>query len=132
MSLDELRPGLKGELTEQVTEAVSARHIGSGDLRVYATPAMVALVERASVRLLAPHLAEGESTVGIAIQLRHLAPTPLGKQVTARVEVQAVEGSRVSLTAEVWDEAEKVGEAQHQRVIIDVDRFLRRVEAKRS
>lgn len=132
MSLDSIRPGLQGEMTEQVTESVSARHIGSGDLRVYATPAMVALIERASVALLAPYLPEGQSTVGMGLQLRHLAPTPLGKQVTARVRVEAVEGNTISLAAEVWDDVEKVGQAEHQRAIIDVARFLRRVEAKRG
>jgi len=132
MSVETLRPGLAGETSELVTEAVSARHIGSGDLRVYATPAMVALIERASVLLLAPHLAPGHSTVGTGLTVRHLAPTPLGKTVRARVEVVSVNGGRIGLRAEVWDEVEKVGEAEHERAVIDVERFLRRVEGKRA
>lgn len=132
MSVEPIRPGLTGELSEVVTEFLSARHIGSGDLRVYATPAMVSLIERASVLLLSPHLPPGHSTVGIAMAIRHLAPTPLGKTVRARVEVIAVDGGRIGLRAEVWDEVEKVGEAEHQRAVIDVERFLRRVEAKRG
>ena len=132
MSAEAIHPGLSGELSERVTEAVSARHIGSGDLRVYATPAMVALIERASVALLGPHLPPGHSTVGTALSIRHLAPTPLGNTVRARVEVVTVEGARIGLRAEVWDEAEKVGEAEHQRAVIDVARFLRRVEGKRG
>src|SRR5512139_1340211 len=104
MSVEAIRPGLSGEWSETVTEAVSARHIGSGDLRVYATPAMVALIERASVLLLAPHLPPGQSSVGVAIHLRHLAPTPLGRTVRVRVEVVSVDGGRIGLKAEVWDE----------------------------
>jgi len=132
MSAEAIRPGLTGEMTEPVTEAVSARHIGSGDLRVYATPAMVALIERASVALLAPLLPPGHSTVGTGLSIRHLAPTPLGKTMRVRVEVVSVDGGRIGLRAEVWDEVEKVGEAEHQRAVIDVARFLRRVESKRG
>ncbi len=132
MSAEAIHPGLTGEMSEAVTEAVSARHIGSGDLRVYATPAMVALIERASVALLAPHLPPGHSTVGMGLTIRHLAPTPLGKSVRVRVEVVNVDGGRIGLRAEVWDDVEKIGEAEHQRAVIDVSRFLRRVEAKRG
>ncbi|MEW6568558.1 MAG: thioesterase family protein [Chloroflexota bacterium] len=123
-------PGLSGELSWEITEERTARHIGSGSLRVFATPAMVLLIERACVQLLQPLLPEGQSTVGVGIQLRHLAPTPLGMTVRARVEVTAVEDGRISLRAEVWDERERVGEAEHQRAIVDVERFLRRVQAK--
>jgi predicted thioesterase len=132
MSSEAIRPGLAGELSETVTEAVSAGHVGSGELRVYATPAMVALIERASVRLLAPYLPPGHSTVGAGLTVRHLAPTPLGQTVRARVEVVSVDGGRIGLRAEVWDETEKIGEAEHQRAVIDVERFLRRVQAKRA
>jgi fluoroacetyl-CoA thioesterase len=132
MSFAGIRVGLVHEQTEQVTEERTARHVGSGDLRVFATPAMVSLIERASVALLAPHLPEGFSTVGIAISVRHLAPTPLGKDVRVRVEVKAVDGGQLRLAAEVWDDIEKVGEAEHQRAVIEVARFLRRVENKRG
>lgn len=125
-----IRPGAVWELSQTVTEERTARHIGSGSERVFATPAMVALIERACVELMAPHLPPGRSSVGIAVNVRHLAPTPLGKTVRARVEVTAVEGMTVRFAAEVFDEAEKVGEGDHQRALIDIDRFLRRVRAK--
>ena len=123
-------PGATWELSQTVTEDRTARHIGSGSERVFATPAMVLLIERTCVELMAPHLRPGQSSVGIAIHVRHLAPTPLEKAVRARVEVTAVEGATVSFTAEVFDEVEKVGEGEHKRAIVDVERFLRRVRAK--
>ncbi len=125
-----IEPGLRGTLTWEVTGERTARHIGSGALRVFATPAMVLLIERACVELLQPLLPEGKSTVGIGIQVRHLAPTPLGMNVRAEVEVVAVEGDRIRLRGEVWDDLERVGEAEHQRAVIDVERFLKRVQEK--
>ncbi|MCJ7707262.1 MAG: thioesterase family protein [Anaerolineales bacterium] len=132
MTAEGLAPGLAGEFTQVVTDELTAGHIGSGSLRVYATPAMLMFIERSCVALLAPHLEEGRTTVGLAVQLRHLAPTPLGKTVRARVELVSVEGNLLTLRAEVWDEVEKVGEAEHRRAVIDVARFLRRVEAKNA
>lgn len=130
MGIETLAPGLNGELEMEVTEEVTARHIGSGALRVFATPAMVLLVERACTGLVQPHLAQGQSSVGVSIRLRHLAPTPLGMRVRARVEVVAVEERLLTFKAEVWDDREQVGEGEHQRAVIDVERFLRRVQAK--
>lgn len=125
-----IQPGAVWELSQTVTEDRTARHIGSGSEQVFATPAMVLLIERTCVELMAPHLPPGHSSVGIAISLRHLAPTPLGKTVRARVEVAAVEGATVSFRVEVFDDVEKVGEGEHKRAIVDVERFLRRVRAK--
>lgn len=130
MSVPGIELGALGELEQLVTEDLTARHVGSGRLRVYATPAMVALVERACVKLIDPHLPEGKVTVGVRMSIRHLAPTPLGMKVRAHVEVIGIEDQMVTLRAEVWDESEKVGEAEHQRAIIDVERFLKRVRER--
>ncbi len=130
MEQRKIEPGLRGGLRWDVTEDRTARHIGSGSLRVFATPAMALLIERACVELLQPLLPEGMSTVGTALHVRHLAPTPLGMTVRAEVEVTAVEANRIRLRAEVWDEVERVGEAEHERAVIDVDRFLKRVQGK--
>lgn len=116
----------------QVSEAQSARHLGSGSLRVFATPAMILLIEEVSREAIEPGLSAGRTTVGVELHVRHLAPTPIGSTVRVRAEVTAVEGNRVRLRAEVWDEIEKVGEADHTRAIIDLDRFQRRVAAKAS
>jgi predicted thioesterase len=125
-----IEPGAFCEHSEPVTEERTALHIGSGSERVFATPAMAGLIERTCVELMAPHMAPGRSSVGVAISVRHLAPTPMGMTVRARVEVTAVDGGTVQFKAEVFDEVEKVGEGEHRRAVIDVERFLHRVRAK--
>jgi fluoroacetyl-CoA thioesterase len=77
-------------------------------------------------------LPAGQTTVGIGIQIRHLAPTPIGATVRVRVEVTSFEGRQIGFQAQVWDETELIGEAEHRRAVVDVERFMRRVEAKRS
>jgi predicted thioesterase len=114
----------------EVTPDVVAEHLGSGGLRVFATPAMALLVERTCRSMIETQLPAGQSTVGVDIRVRHLAPTPLGKTVRIEAEVTGIDGRRVDFRAELWDEVEKVGEAEHRRVVIDLDRFLMRVEAK--
>lgn len=130
--MNEISVGMVAEESEQVTRELSAAHIGSGDVGVYATPKMVLLVERASHNLLAAYLPEGHVSVGIEIRLKHLAPTPIGDVVRIRSEVTEVQGDRIWLHAEIRDSEELVGVADHLRAIIDVERFLKRVEAKAS
>jgi fluoroacetyl-CoA thioesterase len=130
MTLQGLRLGLASETSLMVDESRTAAHLGSGTLRVFATPAMALLIEDTCRKMIEPYLAAGESTVGVSLKVRHLAPTPMGQAVRCRAEVIAVEDVVVTFQAEVWDPAEKVGEAEHKRAVIEVDRFLRRVEAK--
>jgi predicted thioesterase len=125
-----VRVGQSAEATQEVTPDLVASHLGSGNLRVFATPAMALLVERTCRRMVDDGLPQGQSTVGVDIRVRHLAPTPLGRTVRIRAEVVGIEGRAVDFRAEVWDETEKVGEAEHRRVVIDLDRFLKRVGAK--
>ncbi len=132
MAESPITPGQSAERTVQVSEAQSARHLGSGSLQVFATPAMILLIEEISREAIEPSLPAGMTTVGIELRVRHLAPTPIGSRVRLRAEVTAVDGNRVMLRAEVWDEVEKVGEAEHTRAIIDLERFQRRVAAKSS
>jgi predicted thioesterase len=130
MTLEGMKPGLASEASLIVDEGRTAAHLGSGTLRVFATPSMVLLIEEVCRKMVEPHLAPGESTVGISLKVRHLAPTPMGQTVRCRAEVVAVEGVVITFRAEVWDPAEKIGEAEHKRAVIDVERFLHRVEAK--
>lgn len=130
MSLSGLKRGLTEEASLTVDESRTAAHIGSGTLRVFATPSMVTFIEEVCRRMLEPYLAPGETTVGVSVTVRHLAATPIGQQVRCRAEVIGVEGPVVTFRAEVWDPTEKVGEAEHQRAVIDEQRFLRRVQAK--
>jgi predicted thioesterase len=122
--------GLVRERQQQVTKERTAVHIGSGSLGVYATPAMLAFIESTSREFLDEFLDHSHTTVGTAVTLKHLAPTPEGKDVNLRVEIISVEGNSVEIKAEVWDKIEKVGEATHQRAVIDIERFMKRVNAK--
>lgn len=126
---------LETGLTYEATWTVEARHLasalGSGAAPVFATPALVALCEEAAFQCAAPHLEAGASTVGTHIELRHLAATPPGMRVRAVATLVAVEGRTLRFTLEAWDEIEKIGEGHHARVVIDAQRFLARVQAKR-
>lgn len=125
-----IQPGMTREESFEVEDENTAIHVGSGATRVLATPWMIAFMERVSHRLLAERLPSGSSSVGVLVNVRHLAPTPAGSRVRVLTEVQEVEGARVIFQVQAWDEYEKVGEGQHQRMVIDEERFLRRVNAK--
>jgi fluoroacetyl-CoA thioesterase len=123
--------GMKREDTFQVGEENAAIHVGSGSSPVLATPWMIAFMERVSHRLLAEHLASGETSVGIYLEIKHLAPTPVGATVRVRTEVVEVAGNIVTFEVQAEDHVEKVGEGFHRRAVIDEERFLRRVKAKK-
>ena len=123
--------GLNREETFLVMEEHAAASVGSGGSRVLATPWMIAFMERVAYRLLAEHLGAGESSVGVLVNVRHLAPTPVGTSVQVQAEVSEMKGSRVTFTVQARDQDEVIGEGSHQRVVIDEARFLHRVEAKR-
>src|SRR5512136_2795284 len=128
----EIKPGLVGEATLVVEEKHTARHLGSGGVNVLATPIMIALMEEAGRHAVEPLLEPGHLTVGASLDVKHLAPTPLGMQVTARAELLAVDGRLLTFRVEARDEREKVGEGTHVRAIIQLERFLARVKAKAS
>ena len=130
MDIQEITIGSRIEDNQLVTLERVASHLGSGSLQVYATPAMVAFVEQTCRKLVEPHLPEGMTTVGIAINVRHIAPTPLGSEVSIQVEIVLIEKNVISFQAELWDEMEKIGEATHERAVIEIDRFTERVQKK--
>jgi len=133
MELSELiHPGMTGEDSFPITIENSAIHIGSGSSRVLATPWMIAFMERVSHRLLTCCLPDGFSSVGTHLDVRHLAPTPVGGTIRVRAEVLSLDGNRIYFEIEAWDNLEKIGEGKHERVVIDEARFLRRVEKKIS
>jgi fluoroacetyl-CoA thioesterase len=125
-----LQVGMTREEIFSVGSEHSAAHVGSGSARVLATPWMIAFMERTARDLLAEVLPEGYSSVGVHVNVRHLAPSPIGSRVRARVEVAAIEGVKVDFTVGAWDDQELVGEGTHQRVVIEEARFLQRVERK--
>ncbi len=128
--MTELVPGLTAEIEMTVTEADTASRWGSGLVPVFSTPALVGLMESAAVKALSGHLAPGQTTVGGHIDVRHLAATPVGMKVRARAELVAVEGRKLAFKVQAWDEVELIGEADHERFVIDEAKFIARVQVK--
>ncbi len=122
--------GMKGETTNLVEREDTAQEVGSGSLLVYATPCMAALMEAAACEAIEAGLAEGETTVGIELNLKHLSATPVGLEVRAAAEVTSVEGKIISFTIETFDEAGKIGEATHRRALVNSQRFLEKTYQK--
>jgi fluoroacetyl-CoA thioesterase len=128
--MKEISVGLKHEVVRLVEERFTAFHIGSETIKVLSTPSMIGFMERASLELVQPYLAEGQTTVGTLVNVRHLAATPMGQAVRVISEVVEVEGRRLVFHVEVWDAQEKAGEGLHERFVIDMERYLKRVQAK--
>ena len=125
-----IQPGLNTELTHLVTEEDSAKTYGSGLVPVLSTPFLIALMENAAQSAVAPHLEAGMTTVGTAVDMQHLAATPIGMQVRVRAELIEADGQRLRFRVEAWDQVEKIGECEHERFIIDTARFMQRVSKK--
>ncbi len=125
-----IKPGASLEQTFTVDEEKTARHLGSGDSRVLATPCLIAFMERLCNQMLLEVLPEGLSSVGVMVTVHHLAPTPVNGWVKVKAEVLSIDGNSVTFSVQAWDDQDQVGAGQHQRIIIDVDRFMKRVGAK--
>ncbi len=128
----ELKVGLVGEVRRVVEDRHTARHLGSGNVSVLATPIMVALMEEAAIAAVDPLLPEGQQTVGIHLDVKHLAPTPVGMEVVARAELTDIDGRILTFRVTAEDENEQVGEGTHKRAIIDLARFQGRIAKKQS
>ncbi len=122
--------GTKGFAEALVEQEDTAKTVGSGDLMVYATPCMVALMEGAAFESIAPLLAEGESSVGVSMNVAHTAATPVGMEVHAESTVTAVDGRKVTFEIIACDESGEIGRATHERVIIRSERFLEKTYDK--
>ena len=128
--MEQIVPGLVGQTELLVGEENTASHLGSGNVAVLATPEMIRLMEKAAVAAVDHLLPDGYRTVGVEVNVRHLAATPVGMRVRAQAELIAVEGRRLTFRVAAFDEVERIGEGEHRRVIIDLERFKERVEAK--
>ncbi|HLV99654.1 MAG TPA: thioesterase family protein [Ktedonobacterales bacterium] len=126
----ELKPGLRGTSTIVVVEENTAAHFGAGGVHVFGTPMMIGLMENAAFSAIQPLLPEGQSSVGTKVNVTHLAATPIGMTVTATAELLEVDGRRLVFHVEARDEKELIGEGQHERFIITLDRFLSRIAEK--
>ena len=126
----EITVGLKAEVSTVVEREDTALEVGSGSLLVYATPCMVALMEGAACEALADCLPDSKTSVGTELNISHLSATPVGLEVRAEAEVTAVEGSTITFRVTAYDEAGKIGEGTHKRVIVSTQRFLDKVYDK--
>ena len=114
----------------KVTEELLACEMGSGSLRVFATPGMIAAMEKAACEALAPYLKPGQTSVGIAINVEHTAATPLGMEVTIEATVTGKEGRRVDFDLVARDEVGVIGHGTHARFIVDSERFQEKANQK--
>jgi fluoroacetyl-CoA thioesterase len=124
--------GAKLERLVAVTDENSISFLGHPDARVLATPWLIAHLEWAARDAVKPYLSDGQDTVGTHVNVAHLAATPIGMEARFYAEVTAADDRRVTYRVEAWDEKDKIGEGTHERAIIDIDRFAKRVRAKRS
>jgi len=120
--------GVRGDATVKVAAENTALTLGSGDVPVFATPALVALVEKAAVAAVAGSLDPGETTVGTWLEIAHLAATPVGAAVRAEAELVAVEGRKLTFAVVAHDGRQKIGEGRHQRMRVARDRFLSKLD----
>ena len=122
--------GMKGQTETLVEKEDTAQSVGSGDLLVYATPCMAALMEGAACEAIAGGLAEGETTVGTELNIKHISATPVGLEVRAEAEVTGVDGKVITFSLAAYDEAGKIGEGTHTRVLVKSQKFLERTYEK--
>lgn len=125
-----LEPGRQATVEETVTEEMTAPELGSGDVPVLGTPAVLALVEAAAMAAVADALEPGATSVGTSVKLDHLAPTPVGGTVTATAALAEVDGRRLAFRFEVTDGAGPVARGTHVRTVVDRERFLGTARAR--
>lgn len=121
-----LNVGITGEATTVVSHENTAASVGAGGVEVFGTPMMIALMENAAWHTVAEHLDEGHVTVGTLVNVKHLAPTPLGQKVRASAELVEIDRRRLVFKVEAYDEKQKIGEGFHERFIVQLERFLQK------
>ena len=122
--------GLKKEVYSEVTEENTAQKVKSGTLPVFATPAMIALMEEAAASLVEERLSEEETSVGILMNVSHIAATPVGMKVRAVAQITKIDGRKIIFKVEAFDEKEKIGEGVHERFIVKKEKFLAKANGK--
>lgn len=125
--MDTLKVGMTDTLEWDVTENLTTRR---GDYQVFSTPSMCLFAEMAAHRLVEPHLKPGQGQVGLTVNIRHMAPTPIGRRVRAEVELTAIDRRKLSFQINIHDDTEQVGEVTHERFVIDVDKYVERLKQK--
>jgi fluoroacetyl-CoA thioesterase len=126
----EIKIGITGKAEALVNEGNTAKAMGSGNLEVFATPAMIALMEKAATLAVKDCLPEESSTVGTMINVKHIAASPIGMSIFAQATLIEADGKRLLFSVEAFDGKDRIGEGQHERFIIDVDKFMVRTNGR--
>ena len=125
-----LNTGIKGKREITVTQELTAQAMGSGELPVFATPAVIALAEETAWRSVAPELEPGQGTVGTELHVEHIAATPVGMKICCETELIEIDRRKLTFSVEVFDEAGAVARGTHCRFIVENEKFLKRAEKK--
>ena len=125
--MDTLKIGMKNTVEWEVTERLTTAR---GEFKVFSTPSMCLFAEMASHHLVTPHLKPGQGQVGVTINIRHMAATPMGKTVRAEVELIEIDRRRLKFHVQIFDDVEQVGDVMHERFVIDVDKYTERLQKK--
>jgi predicted thioesterase len=128
--LSSLRVGLRGSAAAFVTEERLATNVGSGNVPVFASPMLIALMEAAAVDCVDGHLPEDHQSLGVRLDVTHTAPTPIGFTVTATAILKAIDGRKLTFDLEASDGVERIGSGVHTRIVVDTARFMARIAAK--
>lgn len=125
-----LETGIKGRQTETVTDEKTAEAVGSGGLKVYATPAMIALMEKTALMSVSGELDDGMTTVGTKIDIVHTSASPVGSTITCESELTEIDRRRLVFTVTAYDDAGEIGKGTHERFIVDSAKFMEKTAAK--
>ena len=127
-----LEIGIKGNKKVIVDDTNTAEVYGSGDLPVFATPAMIGLMEFTASASVSSYLEEGQATVGTVVNVKHVAATPVGMEVHCESELVEIDRKRLVFNVKAYDECGLIGEGVHERFIIDVEKFMSRTNGKKA
>lgn len=128
--MKELITGITGRAEDTVTEVRTAAYMGSGGLRVYATPRMTAMMEYTAWSSVEPYMEEGMSTVGTRLEVSHLAASPVGARISFESELTGIDRRKLVFSVKAYDDAGLIGEGVHERFIIDKAKFMSKAESK--
>lgn len=129
---NKIKIGLSSEARAIVTDENTACAMGSGCLRVFATPAMCCLMEKAASELMDSLVEEGSTTVGTALSIAHTAATPVGMEVVARAEITGIDGRKISFRVTACDEVGEIGSGTHERFVVLKEKFQSRTDGKKK